>query len=160
MPKCWISTSFMTKHMFCYAFVVSYFHRTSVFSKTSISHATSDQTGMWKMIVYWSPLYEFFIKHILWHCFYNAYSTFLWKVTLSFGPIWGMFLEDFVLLQEAARGHPGCTGGEARSAAAGGGSRWLRGTNFGRSWELGNTVRTPQRQALFGEFPIKQIWTS
>ena len=73
------------------------------------------------------PLYmSFSSKSWLWPCFYNVYSTFSWKITFSFGAIWGVFIKDLGPprrhpggTQEAPRrhhGHPGGTQGtqEAR----------------------------------------------
>ena len=84
---------------------------------------------------------SFSSKSWLWHCFYNANSTFSRKVTFSFGAIWGMFLKDFVLLQEAPRGHPGGTQKaglpQASDDCSGTAPAQLRGsargTNLGRS---------------------------
>ena len=57
-----------------------------VILKKSISHATSDQTDMWKMIAHWSSCYEFVIKKTTFCC-YNAYFTLVIPPTIGLGTI-------------------------------------------------------------------------
>ena len=54
--------------------------------------------GKWPYI---DPLVMNFSPEIwLWHCFYNAYFTFPWKMRFPFWAIWALFSKDFVVPAE------------------------------------------------------------
>ena len=70
----------------------------NLINKNKLSHMrpqAKPKCGKWSYI---DPLVmSFSSKILLWHCFYNAYSTFSLKMTFPFWAIWALFTKDFVV---------------------------------------------------------------